>query len=250
MESDAVIVDDDAVERTSPAFFLLLAFDLGNKAMLRIATVLPAIDGHKVVAPFDVEGFDATVTAAAQNTRLEYGCSNMEESVLAWSDCQNRFAWVPDYAKAGILFRGPHLTPGGTEVRISASGAFRAYVIVEADYDGGVARSGGLVNSLPSKGWQLEPAPPSWGDKKSRMKVFSYMAPEGVQLQLPATSGQAVFSIVVVGISASSDKQMAEELKRVFRLWDPSREVASREKIWKHFSPYCVLVSMPRARRL
>jgi len=173
-----------------------------------------------LVVKVDVEGFDASVHS---NTGIEYGCAEMEESTVVWSDCQNRYVWVPECTKGGILFRGPQCVPDGTVVHINASGAFRAYVIVETEYEGGQARSGGFPKALVANKWTTQPGPPSWGDKKSTMKVYTYMVPEGVELHLPATSGSALFSIVVVGISAVSDR-LADELKRVFKAWDSAGE--------------------------
>jgi Ca2+-binding EF-hand superfamily protein len=51
------------------------------------------------------------------------------------------------------------------------------------------------------------------------MKVFSRMVPEGVELQFPATNEDAVFSVVVVGLSTTSDR-LEEEIRRVFKAWD------------------------------
>jgi len=164
----------------------------------------------------DVLSFDASVRTS---TNLEYGRAHMEESAIAWSDCQNRFIWVPKYCNGGILFRGPHCMPVGTRVCVNANGPCRVYVIVEFRYKDGQPRTGGFLVSLPAEGWQTEVGAPSWGDKKSDMKTFSRMIPEGVELQLPATNEDAVFSIVVVGLSTTSDR-LEEEVKRVFKAWD------------------------------
>lgn len=165
----------------------------------------------------DVLSFDASVRTS---TGLEYGRCKLEESVVAWSDCQNRFIWIPKCCDGGILFRGPHCMPLGTRILANANGTFRAYVIVEHRYKAGKARSGGFPETLAAEGWQTEVGAPSWGDKSSDLKVFSRMVPKGVELQLPATTEDAVFSIVLVGLSTTSDR-LEEEVRRVFKAWDP-----------------------------
>jgi len=156
-----------------------------------------------LVVKVDIEAFDASVQTS---NGLEYGRCTMMETAVAWSDCANVWTWVPNYAKNGILFNGPHdATPIGTRVRVTAAGAFRAYVIVEASYRGGHARHGGFLTSLPAEGWQSEASAPSWGDGNSVMQIFSKMTPEGCDLRLPATTSQAVFNIVVISIASSSD---------------------------------------------
>merc|ERR1711862_414874 len=111
---------------------------------------------------------------------LDFARTAMVETVVAWSDRQNRFTWVPTFMAGGTLFRGPHdSTPSGTIVRIHASSAFRAYVIVEAEYKGKRARDGGFLVSLPQNGWRAEAAAPSWGDTASTMRVFSFRALDG-----------------------------------------------------------------------
>jgi len=172
-----------------------------------------------LVVKVDIESFDATVQTSSG---LEYGRSQMMETACAWSDCANVWTWVPTYMNGGTLFNGPHdSTPQGSVIRISATGAFRAFVIVEKEYRGGQARHGGFVTALPADGWQPESAAPSWGDGNSVMKIFSKMAPEGQDLCLPTTFGPVVFSIVVVNIAASTDT-LAEELRKIFKAWDPS----------------------------
>jgi len=104
-------------------------------------------------------------------------------------------------------------------VRIRASGAFRAHVIVEAEYAGGQARSGGFLESLPREGWRLESrGSPSWGDTASTMCIFSRKVAEGTELILPPTVGEVVFSVVVVDIAGSSAR-LCEELKQAFKAW-------------------------------
>merc|ERR1719362_2107229 len=154
----------------------------------------------------------------------------MFETCVAWSDSQQRLTWVPDFTAGGILFKGPHCsTPSGTTVRIHASGAFRAYVIVESDYKGGQARSGGYTDMLPRLGWRKEKAAPSWGDSASTMVTFSKRAPEGTELVLPRTIGKVVFCVVVVSV-ASSTGRLTEELKQTFREWDPEGKSAMRRE--------------------
>jgi len=172
-----------------------------------------------LVVKVDVEAFDASVKTSEG---LEYGRAAMAESAIGWSDCNNRLMWVPGFTAGGILFRGPHkTTPSGTRVRISASGAFRAYIMVEAEYKGKKARSGGYLESLPAAGFQSEAAAPSWGETASTIRVFSRMIPEGEELILPATVGEVVFLVVVVNV-ASGPQRLAEELKRAFKSWDSS----------------------------
>jgi len=170
-----------------------------------------------LVVKVDIDAFDAAVQTS---NGLEYGRCEMMETACAWSDCANIYTWVPSYTKGAMLFNGPHdSVPQGTCVRVTATGAFRAYVIVEATYKGGQARDGGFLNSLPADGWQPEREAPSWGDGNSVMKIFSKMAPEGQDLRLPATNGVVVFSIVVVSIASSTDN-LAEELRKTFKAWD------------------------------
>jgi hypothetical protein len=196
----------------------------GRRVAAREALTTPEINSSDstgavvaLVVKVDIDAFDASVQTS---NGLEYGRSTMHETVCAWSDCANVFAWVPTYINGGILFNGPHSsTPQGTCVRISATGAFRAYIMFEAKYKEGQARHGGFLTSLPADGWQSEVGAPSWGDNKSDLKIFSKFAPEGAGLHLPATSGQVVFSMVVLH-AASSNDTIAEELKRAFRAWD------------------------------
>jgi len=171
-----------------------------------------------LVVKVDVEAFDASVHTS---DGLEYGRATMEETACAWADCQNRFSWVPDRTKGAMLFRGPHVsTPNGTKVRVTANGAFRAYIILEVEYKGGQARTGGWKEALPALGWVPEAGSPSWGDNASSMKVLSRMACEGEEIILPPTNGQVVFSIAVVDIARGGGDRLAEEMKRAFRAWD------------------------------
>mmetsp|Transcript_63461 Transcript_63461/g.127268 ORF Transcript_63461/g.127268 Transcript_63461/m.127268 type:complete len:419 (+) Transcript_63461:2-1258(+) len=170
-----------------------------------------------LVVKVDLEAFDASVET---NLGLEYCRAPMVETAVAWSDRQNRWTWVPTFMKGGILFRGPHDSlPTGTTLRVSASGAFRVYVIVEAEYKSGTARTGGFLESLPKAGWTVENSAPSWGDVASTMKVFSIKVNESSELLLPPTTGPVVLSLVAVSVSSSPDR-VAEELKRSFRAWD------------------------------
>lgn len=170
-----------------------------------------------LVVKVDVEAFDAT---AETSGGLELQRAEMQETVVPWSDRHFRFTWVPTFTAGGVLFRGPHCsTPSGTSIRVRASSAFRAYVIVEAEYKGGTARDGGYLKALPAAGWRTETAAPSWNDSASTMKVLSFRPPEGAEVVLPPTVGDVVFSIVVVNIAASPEK-LVEEFKQVFRAWD------------------------------
>merc|ERR1711953_453556 len=121
-----------------------------------------------------------------------------------------------------ILFRGPYdSTPAGTVLRIWATGCFRAYVIVEAEYSGAhAARSGGLISALQAMGWQRETGSPTFGDTSSTMQIWSWRANEGQGLTLPPIVGDAVFSVVVANVASSPDR-LSEELKKSFRVWDP-----------------------------
>jgi len=170
-----------------------------------------------LVVKVDLEAFDASMETTLG---LEYCRAPMVETAVAWSDKQNRWAWVPTFMTGGILFQGPHDSmPTGTTLRVTASGAFRIYVIVEAEYKGGSARSGGFPESLPEAGWQTENSAPSWGDTASTMKVFSLKVAEHVELTLPPTTERAVFSVVAVSLASGPDR-LAQELKRSFRAWD------------------------------
>merc|ERR1740129_1946341 len=143
-----------------------------------------------LVVKVDVEAFDASVWSSGG---VELGKVKMAETVIAWSDCQNRYTWVPSFMAGGTLFRGPNAsTRQGTVVHVCANRASRAYVIVEAENKDGQVRSGGYPVSL---------------------------ATEGEELSLPPTVGSVVFSIVVVNV-ASSPERLAQELKRSFRAWD------------------------------
>mmetsp|Transcript_27312 Transcript_27312/g.76845 ORF Transcript_27312/g.76845 Transcript_27312/m.76845 type:complete len:563 (+) Transcript_27312:2-1690(+) len=170
-----------------------------------------------LVVKVDMDAFDATVETSGG---LEFQRADFQETVIAWSDTQFRYTWVPTPMTPGILFRGPHsTTPSGTVVYISASGACRVYIIVEAEYKGGMARDGGFLQSLARAGWRVEATAPSWNDTKSVMKVLSIRASEGSELALPPTRGEAVFSVVVVNIASSPDR-LADEMKQSFRAWD------------------------------
>jgi len=180
-----------------------------------------------VAVKMDMEAFDAGVETS---DGLEYDRGVLEETCMAWSDRQARFAWVPTHMAGGALFRGPHLqTPPGTVVRIRASGAFRAYVVVEKEYKGGKARDGGFIKSLPECDWRAESSAPSWDDNKSEMQTFTRMAPEGTELALPATVGEAVFSVTVVNIAATPER-LAVELKQTFKSWDPESKGGLRRQ--------------------
>lgn len=170
-----------------------------------------------LVVKVDLEAFDATVETS---TGLELQRASLQETVLAWIDRPFRYAWVPASMTGGVLFRGPHLyTADGTALRVSASGSCRVYIVVEKGYIGGSARDGGFVQSLPARGWRTETAAPSWNDKNSDMACFSVRLDEGSELVLPATKGDAVFSIVVVNIAGNPDR-IADEVKQTFQAWD------------------------------
>eukprot|EP00928_Gymnodinium_smaydae_P020371 TRINITY_DN17872_c1_g3_i1.p1 TRINITY_DN17872_c1_g3~~TRINITY_DN17872_c1_g3_i1.p1 ORF type:complete len:666 (-),score=152.66 TRINITY_DN17872_c1_g3_i1:83-2080(-) len=170
-----------------------------------------------VVVKVDIEAFDARVET---NGGLDFPGTPCAETCLAWSDRPNRYAWLPPAVVGGTVFRGPFdALPSGTVLRVRGSGAFRAYVIVEVEYQGGQARSGGYAKTLPTHGWRLETGNPSCGDLKSKMAVFSRRAHEGEELVLPATVGEAVFNVVVVNVASGADR-LADELRYSFEAWD------------------------------
>lgn len=209
---------DEAPEWKSGSALVVFA----KRTPARVCVSLPPFtdDGavFSLAVKVDVEAFDATVETSYG---LEYDRAKMEEACIVWSDRPCVFTWVPTVATGGVLFRGPHCgTPVGTTIRIHATGAFRAYVIVEASYKGGQARSGGFPESLPQMGWTFVNSAPSWNDLASTMKTFTKAAPEGTVLELPPTTGPVVFSIAVVNV-ASSPQRLGEEVKMAFKAWDP-----------------------------
>uniref|UniRef100_A0A7S1QTU2 EF-hand domain-containing protein n=1 Tax=Alexandrium catenella TaxID=2925 RepID=A0A7S1QTU2_ALECA len=207
----------DAPEWSEGSKLTVYAKRVTARDVLCVPTIAEEGAAFFLVVKLDLEAFDASVET---NLGLEYCRAPMAETAAAWSDKQHRWAWVPTFMNGGILFRGPHdSTPTGTTLRVSASGAFRAYVILEADYKGGHARSGGFLESLPAAGWRVEKSAPSWGDIASTMEVFSIKANEGSSLLLPPTTSKAVFALVVVSVASSPDR-LAEEMKRSFRAWD------------------------------
>lgn len=179
-----------------------------------------------LVAKADVEAFDVTLETSEG---LEYDRAKIEETMLVWSDCQNRLAWIPTGMKGGTFFRGLQTIPSGTKLCLHGNTPFRAYVVVETGHKSRPARSGGLPESLPEAGWHQESGAPSWGDTAATLRVWSHRAGEGSQLVLPAVSSDA--SIIVVAVSlTSSPERVAEELKRVFRAWDAGGKGGMRKE--------------------
>ncbi|CAK9050263.1 unnamed protein product [Durusdinium trenchii] len=127
-----------------------------------------------VVVKVDVEAFDASVEC---NNGLEFSRSQVKETGLAWTDRQNRLAWIPECMKGGLHFRGPHElhTRPGLQLRIRATSACRVFVMIEASYEEHPARSGrGLPQLLLQNGWFVETAPPpAWQDSASKLKLLS-----------------------------------------------------------------------------
>mmetsp|Transcript_51603 Transcript_51603/g.144188 ORF Transcript_51603/g.144188 Transcript_51603/m.144188 type:complete len:674 (+) Transcript_51603:120-2141(+) len=220
---------------------------IGARESLCVPPFTEAGSTFALVVKVDVEAFDASVETSAG---FEYNRTSMQETVVVWTDRPHRYAWLTPSILGGFLFRGPHnATPSGTIIRIRASGAFRAYVIVEADYKAkagrsegqyvGPARNGGFLSTLPNTGWRKEVGSPSWGDTASVMKILSCRATEGMELLLPPTVGEIVFSIVVVNV-ASSAERLAEELRQSFQAWDPEEQGAiSREDLDGLLSALC-----------
>eukprot|EP00927_Polykrikos_kofoidii_P028550 TRINITY_DN24907_c3_g1_i1.p1 TRINITY_DN24907_c3_g1~~TRINITY_DN24907_c3_g1_i1.p1 ORF type:complete len:683 (-),score=99.33 TRINITY_DN24907_c3_g1_i1:166-2214(-) len=185
------------------------------------AVSLPPLPAARAVAAIaikvDVEAFEACVETSQG---LQFTRTPMAESVVIWSDRLNRFAWVSDNMVGGILFRGPHdTTPSGTTIRVRASAAFRAYVIVESKHTKRQACTGGFPTSLLAAGWRKESGGPSWGDTASTMEIYSRRALDSEELLLPPTNGATIFSVVVVGLSGNNER-LAEELKYSFTSWD------------------------------
>jgi len=193
---------------------------LARRVAARQPLCLPPLanDGaiFMLVAKTDVEAFDVTLETSEGT---EFDRAKIEETMLVWSDCQNRLAWIPTSMKGGTFFRGPQIISSGTKLCLHGSTPFRAYVVVEIKHKNRPARSGGFPDSLPKAGWHEESAAPSWGDTAATLRVFSHKVGEGSQLVLPATSGDASLVVVAVSLTSSPDR-VAEELKRVFRAWD------------------------------
>lgn len=182
-----------------------------------------------VIAKVDVEAFDASVETSSG---LELARTAVAETGMIWTDRQNRLAWIPTCMKGGLLFRGPFDAPckPGTVFKISGSSAFRAYVVVETEYNHKkeLARNGaGLPQLLLEAGWRRESAAaPAWGDPASGMQVFSIRcaADRRVELPpLPSPSGadrpRLLLMLAVVNIASSPDR-LEDELKDSFKTWD------------------------------
>lgn len=228
---------DEAPEWSEGSTLVIYA----KRAKSRDALCLPPFGASgavvAVVAKVDMEAFDASVVTSQG---LELGSTPMRETAPVWTDKAYVYTWMPNFTKGGTLFRGPfESTPSGTSVSIIASGAFRAYVIVETEYKGGKTRNGGWVESLTKAGWQIENQAPSWGDNNSVMCTYSLKASTGEELVLPDTVGSVVFSIVVVNL-ASGTERLAEEMKRAFKAWDTQSQGGIRkEDLVKILSALC-----------
>jgi hypothetical protein len=205
---------------------------------------LPEIaDGGPVlmlVVKVDGEAFHASVEARSASGVLQYDRTQMVETVMAWSDRPFRFTWLPTGTIGGHLFQGQHIVDAETIVHVRASGAARVYAIVESEHKSLQPRTGGLTESLPEAGWRAEGAAPSWNDVASTMRMFSRFVPEGADLLLPSTNQCAVFSIVVVSISSSSERVL-DELHGAFKVWDVESKgavaIADMRRILQHLSP-------------
>lgn len=195
-----------------------------------------------VAAKVDIEAFDASLSAS---NGLQYATAKLEESCLIWSDRMNRITWLPPYIMTGaIYFRGPfgfpsfERSPSGqpSSLRISGSGAFRAYIAVESSYKGASgplkARDGGLLKLLPNSGWTRETGAPGWGDPSSSLTIFSRRCPQGSELQIPvgeAGSPGAVLIVAVVSVTSSPERAM-DEVKSAFKVWDSKNEGGIRRE--------------------
>lgn len=191
-----------------------------------------------VVVKVDVEAFDASVEC---NNGLEFSRSQVKETGLAWTDRQNRLAWIPECMKGGLHFRGPHElhTRPGLQLRIRATSACRVFVMIEASYEEHPARSGrGLPQLLLQNGWFVETAPPpAWQDSASKLKLLSKRCPEGEELLMPLcgeepdprTEAPVLFMVMVVGLGP---ERLGEELRRCFGAWDTEQlQGFSREQL-------------------
>jgi hypothetical protein len=191
---------------------------VASKEILCLPAIAETNELIVLAVKVDVEAFEAGVETSHG---LEFARTSFVETCLVWTDRPNRWAWLPTPMVGSSLFRGPYdSTPTGTVLRIWGSAAFRAYVILEAEYSGArAARNGGLITGLQTMGWQRESGSPSYGDQSSTMKIFSQRASGGQVLTLPPIVGDAIFSIVVTNVASSPDR-LAEELKKSFRAWD------------------------------
>lgn len=179
-----------------------------------------------LVVKVDEEAFDASVEC---NNGLELARNQVKETGLAWTDRQNRLAWIPECMKGGLQFRGPHeiLTRPGLSLRIRATAACRAFVMIEANYKELPPRNGrGLPELLLQHGWALETAPaPAWQDAASTLKLLSKRCPEGQELLMPLCGEEEdkrmetplLFMMVVVSLGP---ERLGEEMRRSFSLWD------------------------------
>eukprot|EP00913_Durusdinium_trenchii_P004092 g3791.t1 len=176
-----------------------------------------------VVVKVDVEAFDASVEC---NNGLEFSRSQVKETGLAWTDRQNRLAWIPECMKGGLHFRGPH------ELHTRR-------LDFNASYEEHPARSGrGLPQLLLQNGWFVETAPPpAWQDSASKLKLLSKRCPEGEELLMPffsqepdpRTEAPVLFMVMVVGLGP---ERLGEELRRCFGAWDTEQlQGFSREQL-------------------
>jgi len=204
---------------------------IARRVLPRELVATPDVNGTEVlgmVIKVDEEAFDACVEC---NNGLELARSQVKETGLAWTDRQNRLAWIPECMKGGIQFRGPHeiLTRPGLSLRIRATSDCRVFVMIEGNYKDLPARDGrGLPRLLLRNGWFLESAPaPAWQDSASSLKLLSKRCAEGEQLLMPLCGEEPdsrmetplLFMMMVVHLSP---ERLGEELRRSFSSWDTS----------------------------
>lgn len=170
-----------------------------------------------LVSKVDIEAFDAVVESSGPHfTRAQ-----IVETALGWSNCLNRLTWLPSFWTGGRLLKGPLEIPPGTELRVRANRACRVYVALEVEYRGAKAsRDGNLPELLVQKGWAAENAAPNWGDTASVLRVYSKRCTEGELLVLPQVLAPLLACFVAVSLSATGER-VGEELRRLFREWDP-----------------------------
>ncbi|CAJ1345879.1 unnamed protein product [Effrenium voratum] len=205
----------------------VLAKRVSAKELLAVPPEIPEEVLALVVKP-DAEAFDAS---GETNHGLELARAPVKETGLAWTDRQNRLAWIPPCMNGGIQLRGPHelYTRREMQLKLRATTAFRVFVMIEGQYESLVPRDGGgLINLLQSEGWVLDSAPtPAFGDASSCLKLLSKRCPEGQEVLMPLcgkVEGEMPLLLMVMVVPLGPDR-LGEELKRSFAAWDAENEL-------------------------
>jgi hypothetical protein len=143
-----------------------------------------------VVVPIFVKRSSVSMTSTVESQ--VYQTARVDEGVLAWQDREHKLMGVPKCLLGGTLFQGPKTVPDGTALTVWPSTRARVYVLLEK------AGSGGLDESIPARGWRLEPGAPRWHDTAT-MAMYSRPCGAGCGLCLPPTRGaQATLCVIVV----------------------------------------------------